>query len=338
MPDRRRFLKTAAAAAVAPLLTRCAREEPAPRWTRAAFRKTDRSRVAVLEAESYDADLTDLVGRGIALFDLPVRGRRVVLKPNFVEYDPAGAINTEPRLIAGTMEAFRRAGAREVVVAEGPGHRRDNEYLLTASGLHDALRQVGGRYTDLNVDAVRAVAKTTSYTGLARLYLPETVLDADLIVSMPKLKTHHWAGVTLSMKNLFGIMPGAVYGWPKNVLHHAGIAESILEINAALRVPRFNIVDGIIGMEGNGPIQGEARASRVLVLGEDPVAVDATAARLMTIDPMMIGYLREADAFLGNATDDRIEQLAEDPERLRQDYVVMPGFEFVKPASLATGA
>ena len=70
-----------------------------------------------------------------------------------------------------------------------------------------------------------------------RLHLPASLSRADLIVSLPKMKTHHWAGVTLAMKNLFGVMPGVAYGWPKNVLHHAGIAGSILDINAAVKPP-----------------------------------------------------------------------------------------------------
>jgi hypothetical protein len=77
----------------------------------------------------------------------------------------------------------------------------------------------------------------------------------DWIVSMAKMKTHHWAGVTLSMKNLFGVMPGSYYGWPKNVLHWAGINETILDIYATLR-PHLTIVDGIIGMEGDGAHHG----------------------------------------------------------------------------------
>src|SRR5262245_66568541 len=93
---------------------------------------------------------------------------------------------------------------------------------------------------------------------------------------MPKLKTHHWAGVTLSLKNMFGVVPGSVYGWPKNALHWAGIHGSILDINSSLPIPQFAIVDGIVGMEGNGPLQGQAKQSGVLILGEDLVAVDAT--------------------------------------------------------------
>jgi uncharacterized protein (DUF362 family) len=147
---------------------------------------------------------------------------------------------------------------------------------------------------------------------------------------MPKLKTHHWAGVTLSLKNMFGCIPGAVYGWPKNVLHWAGIHESIVDINSTLPVPRFAIVDGILGMEGNGPIQGDPRQCGALVFGSDPVAVDATAARLMTIDPRKIRHLAEAGRFLGNIAEERIDQLGEAIDRLRQDFRVLPMFRALK--------
>jgi uncharacterized protein (DUF362 family) len=340
MTDRRTFVKVAAAAALAPALSRCGSrpaELPPQPWADRAFRKTDRSTVAVLAADAYDGRLIDVVGRGLDLFGIDVRDKRVVLKPNFVEFDPAGAINTNPALIAAAIEAFRMRGARDVVVAEGPGHRRDSEYIVTASGLADVLRDSGARYVDLNGEAVRPIAAASEYTQLGSLYLPATVLDADLLVSMPKLKTHHWAGVTLSLKNLFGIMPGAIYGWPKNVLHWAGIEPSILDINATLPVPRFNIVDGIIGMEGNGPIQGVPRRSGVLVFGADPVAVDATSARLMGLDPWRVWYLAQADRFLGNAADDRIDQRGEDVTRLSQDYEVLPSMSHLKPGRPSAG-
>ena len=336
MTDRRTFVKVAAAAALAPGLTRCGRPAAPPPepWSAGAYRKTDRSAVAVLAAGDYDGRLVEVVRRGLDLFGVDVRDKRVVLKPNFVEFDPANAINTNPVLIAATIEAFRLRGAREVVVAEGPGHRRDTEYIVTASGLADALRDTGARYVDLNGDAVRAVAAGSSYTQLGPLYLPATVLDADLLVSMPKLKTHHWAGVTLSLKNLFGIMPGAVYGWPKNVLHWAGIEPSILDINATLPVPRFNLVDGIIGMEGNGPIQGVPRRGGFLVFGADPVAVDATAARLMGIEPERLWYLAQADRFLGNLAGERIEQRGESIETFAQEFALLAELQHLRPARM----
>jgi uncharacterized protein (DUF362 family) len=336
--DRRAFVRTAAIASIAPLAGCEQRTELPPQpWLDAAMRKPDRSPVAILAADAYDERLMDVVRRGITLAGLDVRGRRVVLKPNFVEFDPDAVINTNPALIAATLEAFRSMGAADVVVAEGPGHRRDTEYIVTASGLHDALRETGTRYIDLNGDAVRPFASLATYTGLEQLWLPETVASADLLVSMPKMKMHHWAGVTLSMKNLFGIMPGAVYGWPKNLLHVKGIHQSIMDINATLPVPRFNIVDGIVGMEGNGPIQGTARHSGVLVFGEDPVAVDATAARLMGVEPERVWYILQANRFLGNMDDARIEQRGEEVTRFAQDYELIDSMENLRQPFSTSG-
>lgn len=328
MPDRRTFLKAAAAAAVA---TRVSCGGEAPRWSPAAVRKPSRSSVAILPAPSYDAAaLVRAMLDGFDLLEVAVRGLRVVLKPNLVEFDPRGVINTHPAVVAAAIEAFRLRGARSVTVAEGPGHRRDNDYLLAESGLADHLRDMEAAYVDLNHDLVRKTTLKSSFTELGALYLPTTVLDADLLVSMPKLKTHHWAGVTLSMKNLFGIVPGAVYGWPKNPLHWAGLTGSIVDINAALEVPRLNIVDGVTGMEGNGPIQGEPREVGVLVFGADPVAVDATGARLMSLDPWKLDYLAHTDPFLGNVGDDRIEMRGEPLSRFRANFRVINTFEGAK--------
>src|SRR5262249_39240483 len=145
-------------------------------------------------------------------------------------------------------------------------------------------------FVDLNVDDVTRVQIKRDKQVVEKLYLPNTVLGADLLVSIPKMKTHHWVGATLSMKNLFGTVPGGVYGWPKNVLHWAGIDESIAMLHSAY--PRqFALVDGIVGMEGNGPIQGVPKRAGVLVAGSDPVAVDATCCRIMRIDPLQINYL-----------------------------------------------
>ena len=135
------------------------------------------------------------------------------------------------------------------------------------------------------------------------------------------MKTHHWAGVTLSMKNLFGVMPGVCYGWPKNVLHHAGISQSILDINAAVR-PHLAIVDGIVGMEGDGPIMGTPRPAHLIVMGTNLPAVDATCARLMGFDPVRIDYLRHASGVLGPIQERHIEQRGESVATLAQAFML----------------
>ena len=327
MLKRRQLFMGALAAVLPAAVAGWARREP---WEKGAYRKPAQSRVAILGAQSYDRLLEDILLWGLQLFHLSVHDKTVVLKPNLVEYDPAGVINTHPAVIAAAIEAFKRLGARQVIVAEGPGHRRDNEYLLCASSFSSMLKEHRTPYVDLNYDDAQALQLRSHFTRLQQLYLPETVLKADLLVSMPKLKTHHWAGVTLSMKNLFGIIPGAIYGWPKNVLHWAGIAESILDINSTLPVPQFAIVDGIVGMEGNGPIQGTPKPCGTLILGDDLVAVDATAARLMTLDPGKIPYLVEAGRFLGNIAPEHILSLGEELAACRQDFHVIDRFQHLK--------
>jgi len=327
---RREFLLGAVAAG--PAVAMLGEGSPTSRWERAAYRKRPESRVVVSRADSYESPLIERIVEGIRLCGVNVAGRSVLLKPNLVEFDPQGVINTNPAVVAAAIEAFKRLDARKVTVAEGPGHRRDNEYLLRASGLQDILDQHRTRYVDLNSDDVSARSLPSRFTSLGHLYLPNTVLEADLVVSMPKLKTHHWAGVTLSMKNMFGVIPGSIYGWPKNVLHWAGIDESIVDINSALAMPRFAIVDGIVGMEGNGPIQGTPRRAGVLIFGEDPVAVDATAARLMRIDPTKVKHLRIAGEFLGNIDREKIVQVGEPIESLAQDFQVISQFRHLKGA------
>ena len=134
-----------------------------------------------------------------------------------------------------------------------------------------------------------------------------------MVISLPKLKTHHWAGATLSLKNLFGTLPGICYGWPKNELHWRGIDNSIVDI-ALTRTPDLAIVDGIIGMEGDGPLNGTAKQMGVLVMGHDLLAVDATCCRLMELDPERIGYL-----VLGHAQEAGPAQGQRNPAARRDD-------------------
>jgi uncharacterized protein (DUF362 family) len=299
--------------------------EPSP-WDPAVFPAPGKAHVAVLAVTSYDADLSALLEEGLREVGADVRGASVLLKPNLVEYDPGTTINTDPRMVASAALAFRRLGARSVTVGEGPGHRRDTMYVVERSGLGDALRAIDVPFVDLNLDAVEQVRLASSYTSLGELWLPRTVLDADVVVSMPKMKMHHWAEVTLSLKNCFGCVPSRIYGWPKNVLHYAGLEQAILDVAAAVQ-PDLAIVDGIVAMEGNGPISGDPVAVGAIVVGDDPVATDVVAASLMGVDPASVPYLREAGRFLGQADRDRILQRGEDPAPLEKTLVRAPGFE-----------
>jgi uncharacterized protein (DUF362 family) len=278
-----------------------------------------------LRARGYDVDLADVIGRGLADLRVDVRGKRVLLKPNLVEYEPGTVINTNSRVVVGAAVALRRAGARTVVVAEGPGHRRDVEYLTTSTGLYDHLREERIPFVDLNHDDVQRVALRSSFTGMKDLELPRALLEADLVVTMPKLKTHHWAGMTCCLKNLFGVVPGAVYGWPKNLLHFKGIENSILDLAATVR-PGLAIVDAVVGMEGDGPIMGTPRPVGAVLMGTDPVAVDACAARVMGFVPERLPYLATAGEFLGHIDAARIDVRGDGLQRFVTPFQVLEAF------------
>jgi uncharacterized protein (DUF362 family) len=287
-----------------------------------------KSAVAIMRARSYSDDLVSRMLEGIREVGLDVRGKRVLLKPNLVEFDAATVINTDAAVIAAALEVFQRLGAREVKIGEGPGHRRDTLDLADDAKYRANVPRFESIFTDLNRDDVSPVG---NFAGESEFYFPNTVLGADLIVSLAKMKTHHWAGATLSMKNFFGVVPGSVYGWPKNKLHYLGIDESIVALNRQFRSKAFAIVDGVIGMEGNGPIQGTPKSAGVLVMGRDLVAVDATCARVMGIDPEKMGYLRLA-ADLGHVHTQRIEQRGETIASVQTNFALIEQYKGLRLA------
>jgi uncharacterized protein (DUF362 family) len=285
--------------------------------------------VHIAPAEDYNADLADVLRRQYEAFraQVPLAGKRVVLKPNLVEYRPNKVINTHPAVVAAAIELCKREGAAEIIVAEGPGHWRNVEHMVSASGLGDVLKHYGVSFVDLNHDDPVQVVNLGRNTGLQHLYLARTVYSADVLISLAKLKTHHWAGATLSLKNLFGILPGICYGWPKNELHWRGIENSIIDI-ALTKTPNLGIVDGIIGMEGDGPLNGTPKPLGALVMGVDPVAVDATCCRLMKLDPEKVRYLLLGQLKrLGLLREAQIKQIGERIDALAQPFETLPTFQ-----------
>jgi uncharacterized protein (DUF362 family) len=295
------------------------------------------SAVHIAPVADYNADLAGILQRQYEHYraTVPLAGKRVVLKPNLVEYHRDKVINTHPHVIAATIELCRREGAADVLVAEGPGHWRNAEYLVEASGLGDVLRHYKVSFTDLNHDEPVKSPNLGRLTGLEYLYLARTIATADVVISLPKLKTHHWAGATLSLKNLFGMVPGICYGWPKNELHWRGIDNSIIDI-ALTRQADLAIVDGIIGMEGDGPLNGTAKPVGALVMGCDGLAVDATCCRLMQLNPERLGYLILGyQKKLGLLREAEIQQLGEQIETLAQPFDTVKHFQALKVAQPA---
>jgi uncharacterized protein (DUF362 family) len=276
--------------------------------------RAPRAAVFVARHQRYDARLEQTIRDGLAATGLDLktlRGKRVLLKPNLVEPTrKSPQMTTHPAVIVAAAEVFRSCGAA-VRVGEAPGHVRDTEMALVESGVREALDDARLEFVDLNYEEVGWRDNRGGWSKLAGFYFPQNVLEADLIVSLPKLKTHHWMGMTASMKNLYGTLPGVKYGWPKNVLHHAGIPQTVVDIHATAP-PTITIVDGIQCMEGDGPILGTSKWMGILAMGTNLTAVDATCARIMGLRPERIRYLGLAANRLGPLAERRIEQRGED--------------------------
>lgn len=284
-----------------------------------------RADVFVARNQRYDAALVHTIRDGLAACGLApshFATKRVLLKPNMVE--PTRQIphmTTHPAVIIAAAEVFRQWGAT-VTVGEAPGHVRDTEMALVESGVSEALHDARLNFADLNYEEVAWRANRGRVSPLKGIYFPRSVCEADYVVSLPKMKTHHWVGITCAMKNFYGTLPGIKYGWPKNVLHHNGIPQTVVDINASL--PKtLAIVDAIDCMEGDGPIMGSMKHLGLVLIGQSLPAVDATAARIMGLRPERVSYLQLAADRLGPIAEDRITQRGENWQDLVSPFTIL---------------
>lgn len=281
--------------------------------------------VTLLDVPDTNRDFHREIARVMADDGLVLRDKKVLLKPNFVEWHPGRPINTDIEVIRQVAEACLLLGAREVIVGEAAGHRRDPWFSVNNPAVRQALDKKIRR-VDLNHGNVTRILNKGFYTGLPCFYLAEDLTSADVVISLPKLKTHHWVGATLSMKNLFGTLPGIYYGWPKNVLHCRGIVGSIVDL--ALSIPvHYAIIDGIIGMEGDGPILGTPKKVGTILMGKDLLAVDSTAARIMGFDAFQLSYMALAALHLPGLDSSIISYRGEHPRKYATRFDCLAPFK-----------
>ncbi|GAA5506805.1 DUF362 domain-containing protein [Novipirellula caenicola] len=288
-------------------------------------RSQPNSSVFIARNQKYDGELVRTIRDGLIACEFDpawVAGKRVLLKPNLVEPSRlAPHMTTHPAMIQAAAEVFRSWNA-EVMVGEGPGHVRDTEQALLDSGVMEALHDAKLSFADLNYQQVRSVKNAGRSCALKQFYFPQSVIEADLIVSMPKMKTHHWMGLTGAMKNLYGVIPGCKYGWPKNVLHFNGIPQTVFDINSSVG-RTMTIVDGIDCMEGDGPILGTKKTMGLVLVGQNLTAVDSTLCRIMDILPERIPYLALAADKLGPLRESQITQRGESWRPLVDPFLLL---------------
>ncbi len=280
--------------------------------------------VALGECPGYEADVLGSVREVWGLSGIPsVRGKKVLVKPNLVDLVGDQPSTTAPQVVAAVCDVLQEQGAAHITVGDGPAFRRDAVSVAQQVGLLRALTSRDIPFVDLNYDnPVPVKVRDGWFQDRQYLWLPRSAVEADLIVSAPKLKTHHWADISVSLKNLLGLLPGARYGWPKNSIHIHGIPPTILGLYRLLP-PVVAVVDGIVGMQGDGPLFGTPVSHGLLAAGSDLLAVDSICAQLMGYDPAKISYLAMG-AFAGLGQMERILVTGVPMEGLKRQYQAPP--------------
>ena len=231
------------------------------------------------------------VDRAFEIFSLEVSGKNIMVKPNALRASEADqGVVTHPALVKAVVEKLETLSPKTIVVGDNPGMMSygANEKTFDQTGLMAASK---GYYRNIGTDIVQVDfnPKFIKQLGISR-----AIIEADIVISLPKFKTHGLTIVSGAIKNSYGYIPGAM----KANLHRiAGnsvrFSEMLVDV-FRLKVPHLFIVDAIVGMEGNGPASTDLRQVNRILAADNGVALDATIARMMGINPKDLPFLKIA--------------------------------------------
>ena len=260
------------------------------------------------------------VDRAFELFPVDLRGKRILIKPNVLRASEANeGIVTHPSVLRAVVEKVETMRPLEIVVGDNPGllSYGANKASFRSTGLMEAA---GGHYRNIGTDS-RKVDFNPDY--MPTVSLSDIVLDADIIISLPKFKTHGLTVISGAIKNSYGFLPGA----QKATLHKAaGNPERFHELIVdvfRLRPPDLFIMDAIVGMEGNGPASPDLRDVGMILAADNAVAMDAVVATMMGCAPERLGFLRKAKALGLGEYDLRLIEIIGELKRI-EDFKLPP--------------
>ena len=270
----------------------------------------------MIHPAGYD-NVRQAVDRAFELFPVEVSGRKVLIKPNVLRLSEAKeGIVTHPAVLRAVVEKVEEMDPASLIVGDNPGifSYGANEESFKKTGLMEAAK---GYYQNIGNDSQK-VDFNPEY--MPRVSLSRAVLEADIIISLPKFKTHGLTVMTGAIKNSYGLLPGA----QKAQLHKAaGSPERFHEVVVEvfrLRVPDLFIVDAVVGMEGNGPASPDLVDIGLIMASDDAMAMDSVMAKMMGLDPGRLRFLQKArEIGLGDYDLDKIEIIGE--------LKTLPGFK-----------
>jgi len=292
--------------------------------------------VAVVRCNGYDREevdsatrrAIDLIG-GVERF--VASGDLILLKPNLLQgREPERCVTTHPAVLAAVARLLVGHGCR-VTIADSPGggivYSEANLRRAYARAGYTAVAEETG--AALNYDAGYQTVSYPDGAVMKQFSIITPAVEADAIVVVSKAKTHMWTRMTGATKNLFGLIPGL----EKPVFHFRfqdadTFGRMLVDLNECMR-PRLQVMDAVMAMEGDGPEAGSPRKIGVILAGSDPLAVDTVLSRLIGMDPLDIGSIRDAAArgLIDPAT---VRTVGDDPA----DFVVP---DFRRPSTCAGG-
>ena len=256
----------------------------------------------MIHPATYES-LSEAIDRAFELFPLALKGKKVLIKPNVLrDTDPKEGVTTHPAVLRAVVEKVLPMGPASLIVGDNPGVMSygANEKSFEKTGLMEASL---GYYQNIGNDSVKLPFNPDFVPTVS---VSRAVLDADVIISLPKFKTHGLTVLTGAIKNSYGYLPGA----QKAKLHK--IAGSPIRFHEMLvdvfriRIPDFFLVDAVVGMEGNGPASPDLRDIGLILASDNAVALDGVIATMMGCPPGLLRFLQVAETMnLGNYDPDK---------------------------------
>jgi len=300
-------------------------------------------KVAIERCSSYDPELLyNALKRSAELADAPdVAGKTVLLKPNIVfDASPEKAICTHPAFLDAAIRLVREMGARRVLVGDSPGIQTPG-FSGKVSGHGEVTRKNNAEWIDFTQEKIELPCPNGKV--LKKIALSHAAREADVIISLPKLKTHQLMYFTGAMKNLFGLIPSVT----KSTFHvrfptHEAFASMIVDLNLAVQ-PAYAFMDAVTGMEGPGPSGGDPRHVGLVLASSNLLALDIAASAIIGYPPGEIPLNRDAlERGVWLSSFDEIEYPGLKPEDLQiPDYIKIPFkksnfqlLEFIMPRPL----
>jgi len=233
------------------------------------------------------------VDNAFELFPLRLTGKKVLIKPNVLRRAaPEEAVTTHPAVVRAVVDRVLESKPGALWVGDNPGLTGygDNEACFRSAGIMEAA---GGHYVNIGN---RSATVPFAPAEEGHIQVSSAVLEADIVISVPKFKTHGLTVLSGAIKNSYGILPGTLKGRLHQRAGNPGAFQGMILEVFKLRVPDLFIVDAIVGMQGNGPASKDLRHIGLIMASDNAVAIDAVMARMVNLDPRALQTLALAAA------------------------------------------